>query len=383
MILIADTVLLIIYILYIKKLIKLIQTKEYQENRYFEHIKNHILETFFRLILQFVLMTIIYIGIKLYIQIDNIATIFFVSTFLLVNMLIIFSDSKKEQKLKYTKKIKFIYVSNIILIAAILLILTYLLKIQSLLQITYIGSLLMVFSPILTLLGHIIVKPKQNNIDIANQKQVVSKLKAFPKLIRIVVVNQDETKETSNGLKTMLNSKFNVLSIDIKETNLNLIDDISEKLKKENDILIVNLKNDEKLVEQICETVNPNYVFIALREEVDYEKIIEKAYEAITATGKVVVSVDKKGISKIIDKDKKPNTLTYGLKEIKANNVQALDVELQECQTSFILKIAEEEIECLTRIKGEVNIGFVSGICAIAYDLGYSLEEIKKGVLKI
>lgn len=368
MILVADIVLIIIYSLYIKKLVKLIQNKEYSGTKYFEHLKNHIADTFFRLLVQFILLTIIYIGIKRYITIDIVVTIFFVSTFLLINLIIIFIDSQKEQKLKYTSKIKIIYISNVILVTIILLVLTFILKIESLLEITYIGSLIMVFSPILTLIGHIIVKPKQKSIDIANTKQASNKIKAFSKLIKILVVSEENDKETTLALKTMLEEKYKVLSIQVKDTNLKLVEVLTEKLKKEHDILIVDVHNDKQLIEKISNMIKPNYALIALNQNTEYEELLLELLEEISATGKVAVSRDKPENYKIIKSNSK-NILSYGINEKKGLFACGNNIELQECQTAFELRISKEKAECITRIKGEINISYLVGASTIASTL--------------
>jgi len=368
MILAADVVLIIIYSLYIKKLIKLIQSKEYSGTKYFEHLKNHIADTFFRLLVQFILLTIIYIGIKLYVNIDVVVTVFFVSTFLLINLIIIFIDSQKEQKLKYTNKIKIIYMSNVVLVTIILLILTFVLKIESLLKITYIGSLIMVFSPILTLLGHLIVKPKQNSIDIANSKQASNKVKAFAKLIKIMVITEENNTEVGTALKTMLEEKYKVLSILVKDTDLQLVETLTQNLKKEHDILIVNINNNKQLIEKVSNMIRPNYALLALNEKTDYRDIAVQLLEEISATGKIALSRDKSENCKIIKSNSK-NVLSYGINEKKDLFACGNNIELQECQTAFDLRIGKEEIECITRIKGETNIAYLVGASTIANTL--------------
>lgn len=380
-----DIILLIIYSLYIRKLINIIQHEEYSNRKYFGYLKDNIVRIFFKLLIQFVVLTGTYIFIKAKLDKENIfVSIFFIATFILINLINILIDNGKPEIIEYTKKSKLIYISNIVLLQALVLLIIFFLEVKNIIELTYIFSMLLVFEPILIIIGDLIVKPKQKNIDYLDEKRAVQKLKVLPNLIKVAVFSHDnQVADVKDILKTILSQKFNVLEVEGKCTKLKLIQTIIKKLKKKYDILIIDINSeDKKSVKEICEIINPNYALIVSDKEA---KVISDAkrelINGIASNGTVFLDRDNENDYELYLENQE-NKLLYGLENVRGLYAKSGDIEILECESKFTFKCENRNVKCETRLLGLVNISYITGCAAIAKKTGLSMNQIQIGIRK-
>lgn len=382
---ITDVILLVLYSLYIEKPINIIQKQEYSGQKYFEYLKNNIIKIFLYPIIQFIIMTIGYILIKQNLNNDNYIIILdYAILYIIINILQMYVITKKEKIKEYTPKTKIIYISNIILVQIIIITAIFLTKTKSMLDITYFYSLMLVFSPILILIGHLIVKPKQNSLDKASKNYARNKINTLPNLIKILIINNNEqVTDVKKALKTILSEKYNVIQTSGKTTKMQNIDTITKHLKKEHQVLILDI-NTEKIedIKELCDISNPNYIILLPEENKDNISAKKELLKNYLDTTTLIISSDNEEYYNMYSKQPK-NKILYGLEHRQDLYMKAQEIEVLECETKFILEYKNKKEECSTRLLGHVNVSNILACASVAHKLGLTLKQIKDGIRNV
>lgn len=382
---ITDVILLALYSIYIEKPIKIIQNQEYSSQKYFEYLKNNIIKIFLYPIIQFIIMTIGYILIKQNLNSDNYIIILdYTILYIIINILQMYVITKKDKIKEYTPKTKIVYISNIILVQIIIIIAIFCAHTKSMLDITYFYSLMLVFSPILILIGHIIVKPKQNSMDKASKNYARNKINSLPKLIKILIVSNDnQITDIKKSLGIILSEKYNVIETVGKSTKMQNIHTIIKELKKENEVLILDINTNEmEEIKELCDISNPNYIILVPEEDKDNINAKKEVLKKYSDTAKIVILSDNENYYNMYLEQPK-NKILYGLKPNKDLYIKAENIEVLECETTFILKDQINQEECSTRLLGDVNILNLLSCASVANNLGVTLNQIKNGIRKV
>lgn len=382
---ITDVILLVLYSLYIEKPIKIIQNQEYSGQKYFEYLKNNIIRIFLYPIIQFMIMTIGYILIKQNLNNDNYIIILdYTILYIIINILQMYVISKKEKIKDYTPKTKIVYISNIILVQVIIIVAIFITHTKSMLDITYFYSLMLVFSPILILIGHIIVKPKQNSMDKASKNYARNKINSMANLIKILIIsNNTQITDIKKALGIILSEKYNVAQTAGKSTKMQNVNTIIKDLKKENEVLILDINTDKiEDIKELCDISSPNYIILVPEENKDNISAKKELLKNYSDTATIIISSDNEEYYNMY-LEQPENKIIYGLKQRKSLFIKAEEIEVLECETTFILKSKTKIEECSTRLLGELNVSNLLACASIAYKLGLTLKQIKNGIRKV
>lgn len=382
---VTDIILLVLYALYIQKPIYIIHNHEYNGQKYFEYLKNNIIKIFLYPIIQFVIMTIGYILIKQNLNNDNyIIVLDYTIIYILINVLQMYVITKKEKIKEYTPKIKIIYSSNIILVQIIVAVAIFITKTKSILDITYFYSLMLVFSPILILIGYFMVKPKQNSLDKASKKYARNKINSMPNLIKILIVsNDDQVIDVKRVLNTILSEKYNILCMDGKSTKMQNIETIEKHLKKEYQVLILDINTDKiEEINELCDISNPNYILVLPEENKDNINAKKELLNNYSDIATFIISSDNE---KYYDMylNKPNNIILYGIEFKRDLYMKADEIEVLEFETKFKLEYKNQKEECSTRLLGHVNVSNLLACASISHKLGLTLKQIKDGISKV
>ena len=277
--------------------------------------------------------------------------------------------SKKEKIKDYTPKTKIVYISNIILVQVIIIVAIFITHTKSMLDITYFYSLMLVFSPILILIGHIIVKPKQNSMDKASKNYARNKINSMANLIKILIIsNNTQITDIKKALGIILSEKYNVAQTAGKSTKMQNVNTIIKDLKKENEVLILDINTDKiEDIKELCDISSPNYIILVPEENKDNISAKKELLKNYSDTATIIISSD--------------NEEYYNMYLEQPEN--KIEIEVLECETTFILKSKTKIEECSTRLLGELNVSNLLACASIAYKLGLTLKQIKNGIRKV
>ena len=247
--------------------------------------------------------------------------------------------------------------------------------------------------PILVPLAHFITWPFET---LNNRRYIVrakKKLEKFPTLIKIGITGS--VGKTSNKfiLNSLLSEKYSVcITPHSFNTPMGLTRVVLDYLKPNHDVLITEMGAKQVGdIKFLCDMIQPTYGILTsvgsqhLSTFGNLENIAKTKNELIKALPK------DKGIA-VFNRDNEPSMPLYEKCECKkiltstqdtTCYVHAENVKTTDKGTTFKLCIGEESINCKTKLLGLHNLQNILMCCALAHELGLTLEQLKIGIAKI
>lgn len=247
--------------------------------------------------------------------------------------------------------------------------------------------------PILVPLAHFITWPFET---LNNRRYIVrakKKLEKFPTLIKIGITGS--VGKTSNKfiLNSLLSEKYSVcITPHSFNTPMGLTRVVLDYLKPNHDVLITEMGAKQVGdIKFLCDMIQPTYGILTsvgsqhLSTFGSLENIAKTKNELIKALPK------DKGIA-VFNRDNEPSMPLYEKCECKkiltstqdtTCYVHAENVKTTDKGTTFKLCIGKESINCKTKLLGLHNLQNILMCCALAHELGLTLEQLKIGIAKI
>lgn len=247
--------------------------------------------------------------------------------------------------------------------------------------------------PILVSLAHFITWPFET---LNNRRYIIrakKKLQKYPTLIKIGITGS--VGKTSNKfiLNSLLSEKYDVcITPHSFNTPMGLTRVVLDYLKPNHDVLITEMGAKQVGdIKFLCDMIQPTYGILTsvgsqhLTTFGTLENIAKTKNELIKSLPK------DKGVA-IFNGDNEPSMPLYEKCECKkilvsikdaACFVHAENVKATDKGTTFKLCIGDQSINCKTKLLGLHNLQNILMCCALAYELGLTLEQLKLGIAKI
>lgn len=247
--------------------------------------------------------------------------------------------------------------------------------------------------PILVSLAHFITWPFET---LNNRRYIIrakKKLQKYPTLIKIGITGS--VGKTSNKfiLNSLLSEKYDVcITPHSFNTPMGLTRVVLDYLKPNHDVLITEMGAKQVGdIKFLCDMIQPTYGILTsvgsqhLTTFGTLENIAKTKNELIKSLPK------DKGVA-IFNGDNEPSMPLYEKCECKkilvsikdaACFVHAENVKATDKGTTFMLCIGDQSINCKTKLLGLHNLQNILMCCALAYELGLTLEQLKLGIAKI
>lgn len=247
--------------------------------------------------------------------------------------------------------------------------------------------------PILVPLAHFITWPFET---LNNRRYIIrakKKLQKYPTLIKIGITGS--VGKTSNKfiLNSLLSEKYDVcITPHSFNTPMGLTRVVLDYLKPNHDVLITEMGAKQVGdIKFLCDMIQPTYGILTsvgsqhLTTFGTLENIAKTKNELIKSLPK------DKGVA-IFNGDNEPSMPLYEKCECKkilvstkdsACFVHAENVKTTDKGTTFMLCIGDQSINCKTKLLGLHNLQNILMCCALAYELGLTLEQLKLGIAKI
>lgn len=247
--------------------------------------------------------------------------------------------------------------------------------------------------PILVPLAHFITWPFET---LNNRRYIIrakKKLQKYPTLIKIGITGS--VGKTSNKfiLNSLLSEKYDVcITPHSFNTPMGLTRVVLDYLKPNHDVLITEMGAKQVGdIKFLCDMIQPTYGILTsvgsqhLTTFGTLENIAKTKNELIKSLPK------DKGVA-IFNGDNEPSMPLYEKCECKkilvstkdvACFVHAKNVKATDKGTTFMLCIGDQSINCKTKLLGLHNLQNILMCCALAYELGLTLEQLKLGIAKI
>lgn len=247
--------------------------------------------------------------------------------------------------------------------------------------------------PILVPLAHFITWPFET---LNNRRYIIrakKKLQKYPTLIKIGITGS--VGKTSNKfiLNSLLSEKYDVcITPHSFNTPMGLTRVVLDYLKPNHDVLITEMGAKQVGdIKFLCDMIQPTYGILTsvgsqhLTTFGTLENIAKTKNELIKSLPK------DKGVA-IFNGDNEPSMPLYEKCECKkilvstkdaACFVHAENVKATDKGTTFKLCIGDQSINCKTKLLGLHNLQNILMCCALAYELGLTLEQLKLGIAKI
>lgn len=250
------------------------------------------------------------------------------------------------------------------------------------------------FQPNTMLLANIIMAPVERNINQGFYDSAQSKIKERDDLTVVGITGSFGKTSTKFIIGTILEEKYKVLNTpESYNTPMGLSKVINNDLNDDHEVFIAEMGAREigeiKEVAELCQpkigvitSIGP--VHIETFRNID--NIMKTKYELIDelpADGIAIFNYDNEYVKKMADKTFKEKIL-YGLEDIEDLDIYADDIVVSELGSTFTLRDKNgNSVSCTTRLLGKHNIyNILAGAC-VAISLGFSFEEISRGISKI
>ena len=257
-----------------------------------------------------------------------------------------------------------------------------------------IAFLIYKFQQLIMYISTIIMKPVENKINIGFYTSAQNKIKSRNDLNVIGITGSFGKTSTKFIVSTILSQKFNVLtSPESYNTPMGLSKVINNDLDANHEVFVAELGARQiGEIREVAELVQPKIGIITnigpahIETFKNIDNIMKTKYELIEelpTDGVAVFNYDNEHIKKLADKTFKEKML-YGLEDTDNLNMYADNIVVSEFGSSFTLKDDEgNSVECTTKLLGKHNIyNILAGAC-VGKILGFSFEEISKGISDI
>lgn len=371
------------YIFVLRYNLHMIQLNGYKNVEHFLWIKKNIKK-------QSILCLFIIVAVSLSVTTKSFLIDSLFLIFLIVSLLYFFYLKKynNKKKLVYTARVKRIIVSHLLLIIILFTVLKLFLDIQCFV----ILSGLLVLEPFSLLLSNLINKPLEKSVQNYYINDAKRKLNSADKLIIIGVTGSYGKTSVKYYLKTLLQSKYNVLiTPESYNTPMGIVKTIREELNSTHEIFVCEMgARYVGDIKEICDIVSPNHGVITsigmqhLETFGSIENIINTKFEladALYNKGELFLNGDNEYI--IARSKKYKNVQFYSLNK-NSSGYFTKDIQLSSNGTVFTV-VAPNGDECTYQMKlvGEHNVLNVLAAISIAHKLGISLNSLRIPVRKI
>lgn len=380
----AINIALAFYIAYIfltnKRYLHMLQLNSYMNSRYMKWFKgNYSKEISIRSIIPF--LSIVFIVFQQYVA--------FLVIWICAYVYLYLKRIKIKEKKKFvvTDRVKRQYITTSAILVLLVLMANYL-------YLHFGKSELIVFLSIAALMGElkVIYALLANSINLPLEKAIsnwyyndAKRMLKQNKLLTVIGITGSYGKTSSKYiLSRILSEKYNVLMTpESYNTLMGVVRTIREQLKPTHEIFVVEMGAKKKGdIQEICKLVKPKYGLLTsiglqhLETFKSFNNIIETKFELIeslTIDGAAFLNFENEAIRcKKTDKLRisfgiNNNALSYWAEEIKYDNRGS----------SFRLhSYKNEPFELKTRLLGMHNVLNIVGACAVALELGVSIEKI-------
>lgn len=246
--------------------------------------------------------------------------------------------------------------------------------------------------PLIIIFSHLITLP----FEIANNKRFIKKammkLSKHESLIKIGITGSYGKTSVKNMLNTLLSEKFLVCATPQSfNTPMGLSKTILNNLKEKDQIFIAEMGaryvGDIKF---LCHMIKPQIGILTgignqhMATFGSIENLKNTKFElaqSVEKFGKMYFSGDSEGCVELYER-------FNGQKRIVSilNNkfdCFADDIHVNEKGSSFVLHIDGQDAVCKTSLLGKHNISNILLCASVCYDLGMSINEIKRGISKL
>ncbi len=387
--LIINILVLMIYnVADIKKVLHNLQQNRYNEdNRYLKWILKNKEKVFLRKAFLFLIL----FGLSFFISSDIFLIIcLFFNIYLLISF---FNYQKKEQLKKplvNTNRIKRLWTTIFVLYLIVILIMFfnqeyfkyYLLILYMMIYLNY----------FVVFLANIINIPTEKYVYLSFKRKANKKLKSLSNMETIGITGSYGKTSTKNFLYDILNEKYIVFKTPLNyNTSYGLIRTINQYIDKYNDYFIAEMgtlkKNDIKTEASI---VKPKYGILTTigTAHLDSFKTIENIakekfdlIEALPSDGIAILNKDDKMQFNYKIKNN-CRVYWYGIED-KTADVIASDIKYSASGMEFNVTIDNKTYPFKTKILGTPNVYNILASITLAKQLGLSIEQMQRGVLKL
>ena len=319
---------------------------------------------------------------------------------ILIVLSIDFKKEKAKKDLVFTKRAQRLLASLIIVSLIILgvFLTVYSLVVGNFSEYYFIvlvfAALLYYFIPYALYLGNIVVAPVEKSINKHYFDMAYNKVRSFKDLKIVGITGSYGKTSTKFVTAKILEEKFNVLKTpESYNTPMGVSKVINNTLNDEYEAFVVEMgARNIGDIKEMAELANPQIGIITsigpthLDTFINIENIMKTKYELIEelpADGIAIFNYDNQYVRKLADKTFKEKIL-YGMEEIEKLDLFALDIQVNETGSTFILKDKDgNSIECRTKLLGRHNIANLLAGAAVGKALGLSLEQIARGIEKV
>lgn len=432
----------IVYLFCIPKAIHIFQQENYQLRDYIRWIYKNPKQAFMAgfkqltiCISYFICIVLIDIlVIKLNLALEQKGLIYLLQIFLLyvifytanIRNIIKWKNERKvaKKKLVYTARVKrlifFVFIALVLIMASFRQELTYESSIELICYEQYIKQILLysflIFTmPIVLILGAIFAIPTEMLISdhyISSARLKILRPK-YKNLIRIGITGSYGKTSTKFILKTILSEKYNVLATpESYNTTMGNVKVIRNELKPEHEVFISEMgaryRGD---IRKICEFVYPQIALVTsigpqhLESFKTIENVAKTKAELIKAIPKknevnltnmyssnnknteetkcaIFLPNDNSFCKEIYEKENERNKFLYAINDKNAD-VYAKDIKMSKDGCEFTAVTSIGDIQCKSKLLGELNIQNILGAISIAIYLKLTKEQISRGVSKI
>ena len=374
-----------------RKAMHILQQNWYNDgNRYLKWIFSNNKKVFFNLDILFILFILFE-----FLNNPLIAVICFTLLYLLSYVFYKNKISKEQSKkpLVVTPRIKRLYVTT--LIVYLIVIVPMIINFDELFINEYylIIGLLVFINWFVVLFANIVNTPIEKMVFNHYKKLAKNKLMEMPNLKRIAITGSYGKTSTKNALNDILNVKYNSFATEKSFNTMNgLMISINNKLDKFTDVFISEMGAfREGEIKEKCKFIEPKYGILttigtAHLESFGSRESIQRAkfelIESLPSDGIAILNMDDEyQVNYDIKSKCKKVWISIGNKKA---DVYASDIKLTNKGTSFKLTFNNKDSVILeTKLLGNANIYNIIEACALAYNLGLTLDEIKIGVKRI
>ncbi len=302
----------------------------------------------------------------------NIISIIILAIFIFANL----PKNKAKIPLKFTNRVIRMFITQAVIITIICII-----------NNSYITlALLNILAFCMCIISNLINYPIEHLIKQYYINDAKKILKNMPNLTVIGVTGSYGKTSVKNFLVKVLSAKYEVLTTPKNyNTTMGVVKTIRTELKPIHQIFVCEMGATQVgEIKEICDIVKPKYGVITsigpqhLESFKTIENIIKtkfELYDAVNQNGGITFLNCN---NEYIAKQKKPNTITYGINDEKLD-YSAFNLKSSSQGLSFFIK----NIEFKTKLIGKHNIVNLTGAIAVANHLGIQLDRLVPRVREI
>lgn len=375
-----------------RRALQMLQQNYYNEsNRYILWISKNLKKVF-------VSFDLILLLLPLFLLINiNSNIVILIASILCIVLIILYHKSEvtdqNKKPLVITSRVKRLMVTETILylISIVIMLCNYVDKLVPFYY--FIISLMLYLNYFMVYIANIINIPVEKLVYLYYKNKALKKMKDMN--IPVIGITGSYGKTSSkNIINTILNAKYNSFATPENfNTTYGLINSINNYLDKFNDIFIAEMgafKVGE--ISKTCKFIKPNHGVLTTIGEAHLESFGSRE-NICKAKFELIESLPKDSIA-VLNKDDKWQT-SYKLKNKNCKvlwigidneaDINALNIKLSNRGTSFDVKFKDDDTvyNFETRLLGKHNVYNLLGGIILAYNLGLTIDEIKRGVLNI